>query len=73
MDFFCPEAALVVELDGGQHAEQLDYDARRTAYLESLGLRVVRFWNSAVMENRDGVCLSILEACGGDHSSMGSG
>jgi very-short-patch-repair endonuclease len=72
LDFFCPEAALVVELDGGQHSEQQAYDARRTAYLESLGLRVLRFWNSAVMENRDGVCLSILDPCGGAHSSVAS-
>jgi very-short-patch-repair endonuclease len=35
VDFLCPEAALVVELDGGHHAEQVDYDARRTAYLET--------------------------------------
>lgn len=73
VDFLCPEAALVVELDGGHHAEQVDYDARRTAYLESLGLRVMRFWNSAVMENRDGVCLTILDACGGDHSAEDPG
>jgi very-short-patch-repair endonuclease len=66
VDFLCVEAALVVELDGGQHSDQADYDARRTAYLEGLGLRVLRFWNFAVMENRDGVCLTILDACGGD-------
>lgn len=73
VDFLCIEAGLVVELDGGQHADQMEYDARRTAYLESLGLRVIRFWNSAVLENRDGVCLTILEACGGEHPSVGSG
>ena len=69
VDFLCVEAAVVVELDGGQHSEQLDYDARRTAYLEGLGLCVLRFWNSAVMENRDGVCLTILDACGGERSN----
>jgi very-short-patch-repair endonuclease len=66
VDFFCAEARLVVELDGGQHADQAAYDAQRTAFLETLGLRVLRFWNSAVLENRDGVCLTILDACGGE-------
>ena len=73
VDFLCIEAGLVVELDGSQHADQAGYDARRTAYLEGLGLRVMRFWNSAVLENRDGVCLMILEACGGEHPSVGPG
>jgi very-short-patch-repair endonuclease len=66
LDFLCVEATLVVEVDSGQHAEQEDYDARRTADLERSGLRVLRFWNSQVMTNRDGVCLAILEACGGE-------
>jgi very-short-patch-repair endonuclease len=66
LDFLCREAGLVIELDGGQHADQVDYDARRTAYLEARGLRVLRFWNSQVLTNRDGVCLSILHACGGE-------
>jgi len=63
VDFYCAEARLVVELDGGQHADQVAYDARRTAYLETLGLRVLRFWNSEVLTNCDGVCLTILNAC----------
>jgi very-short-patch-repair endonuclease len=66
LDFLCVEAGLVVELDGGQHSEQADYDARRTTYLERSALRVLRFWNTAVLTNRDGVCLTILAACGGD-------
>jgi very-short-patch-repair endonuclease len=66
LDFFCREAALVVEVDGGQHADQIAYDGRRTAYLERAGLRVLRFWNTAVLTNRDGVCETILDACGGD-------
>jgi very-short-patch-repair endonuclease len=69
VDFYCADAALVVELDGGQHAEQIDYDARRTAFLEELGLRVLRFWNSQVLENSDGVCVAILDACGGERVS----
>jgi adenine-specific DNA-methyltransferase len=65
VDFYCAEAKLVVELDGGQHADQVEYDERRTAYLASTGLRVLRFWNSDVLTNRDGVCLTILDACEG--------
>src|SRR5689334_4415097 len=45
VDFYCAEAALVLEIDGGQHAEAGDYDARRTAWLAASGLRVLRFWN----------------------------
>ena len=66
VDFLCIEAALVVEVDGGQHSEQIAYDTARTAYLERAGYRVLRFWNSAVLTNRDGVCTTILDACGGD-------
>ena len=55
VDFVCPDAMLIVELDGGQHAEDAAYDQRRTAFLESLGYRVLRFWNNEVIENMDGV------------------
>jgi very-short-patch-repair endonuclease len=48
-DFACVEAKLIVELDGGQHADQIEYDARRTEMIELAGYRVLRFWNSAVM------------------------
>ncbi len=43
LDFLCRDAALVLEVDGGQHADQVAYDARRTVYLERAGLRVLRF------------------------------
>ncbi|MFZ5718931.1 MAG: endonuclease domain-containing protein [Pseudomonadota bacterium] len=66
LDFLCVDAGLVVEVDGGQHADQVAYDARRTAYLEHSGLRVLRFWNTEVFTNLNGVCLTILDACGGD-------
>lgn len=65
VDFYCAAAGLVVEVDGEQHAEQLEYDERRTAFLSSKGLRVLRFWNRDVLTNRDGVCLTILNACEG--------
>ena len=68
VDFLCFDAALVVELDGGQHADQQSYDDRRTAFLEAQGLRVMRFWNSAVgdADGLTGVCDAIPAACGGE-------
>ena len=59
-DFHCPEARLIVELDGGQHTPERD--ARRTTYLESQGFRVIRFWNNDVLQNLDGVWATISEA-----------
>lgn len=59
-DFLCRERGLVVELDGGQHADQVAKDARRTAFLERRGLTVLRFWNNDVLQNTDGVLEAIL-------------
>ena len=53
-DFLCAELKLIVEIDGGQHAES-EKDAARTEYLTRLGFYVQRYWNSDVMENFDGV------------------
>jgi very-short-patch-repair endonuclease len=50
-----PRRKLVIEVDGSQHLEQVEYDRRRTEYLETRGYRVVRFWNREVMKNIDGV------------------
>ena len=72
-DFLCVEAGVVVELDGGQHTDQAAYDARRTAYIVRSGLRVIRFWNHVVLTNPDGVCLNILDACGGEQSTGDAG
>lgn len=62
VDFVCFEAKLVIELDGGQHAEQLDYDCRRNRWLADQGFRVLRFWNNEMTENMDGVLQCILLA-----------
>lgn len=51
-----------IELDGSQHLAQGARDVKRTAYLESKGWRVLRFWNGGVMNNIDGVVKSILNA-----------
>jgi len=55
MDFYCGEARLVVEVDGGVHQYTQDEDAIRQEFLESLGLRVVRFRNEDILNSIDGV------------------
>jgi very-short-patch-repair endonuclease len=54
-DFVCWERRLIVELDGGQHAEQAAYDRQRDAWLRSEGYTVLRFWNNDVMQQLEGV------------------
>ena len=61
-DFVCIEKKLIIELDGSQHLEQREYDVERTRYLETLGFRVIRFWNNDVIKNMDGVILAIIHA-----------
>ncbi len=58
-DLCCPEKKLIVELDGGQHLEQAPYDNERTAKLEDSGYRVIRFWNTEIAENIDGILEAI--------------
>ena len=60
-DFACRRARLVVELDGGQHADSLT-DEERTEIVEAHGYRVIRFWNNDVLENMDGVLAEIATA-----------
>ncbi|WP_211259128.1 endonuclease domain-containing protein [Dyella japonica] len=62
VDFVCPDAGLVLELDGGQHGDQLIYDEARTRKLEEQGYRVLRFWNNDVLTNTESVLEVILEA-----------
>jgi very-short-patch-repair endonuclease len=61
VDFCCEQKALVIELDGGQHADAAEKDAERTRYLESQGFRVVRFWNNDVLGNLEGVLERLRE------------
>jgi very-short-patch-repair endonuclease len=60
-DFVCVERRLVIEIDGGQHALARGYDAQRTAELQQLGYRVVRYWNNDVLSNLDGVLSNLVE------------
>ncbi len=55
VDFYCAGLQLVIEIDGDSHAETAEYDAERTRFLGSLGLRVVRFSNNDVKRNIEGV------------------
>jgi len=64
VDFFCADAHLVIELDGGHHAVRTDADAARTKMLETMGYLVLRFWNNDVMRNIDGVLKEILTGLG---------
>lgn len=61
-DFVCIEKKLILELDGSQHLEQQEYDAERTKYLNSLGYKVIRFWNKDVTNEIDGVILAVIHA-----------
>ena len=59
LDFVCYEHRLVIEIDGGQHAES-QRDRRRDEALAVAGFTVVRYWNSDVLKNREGVTVDLL-------------
>ena len=61
-DFCSPRAKLIIELDGSQHLDQQEYDKERTKYFESIGYKVIRFWNTDVMNDIDGVIRAIMLA-----------
>ena len=60
-DFYCAAAHLAIELDGSQHFSEDGkiHDAARSAYLESIGIKVLRYPNNIVMKNFSGVCVDI--------------
>ena len=60
MDFFCFEKSLVIEIDGGHHSGQTEYDNTRTSWMEARGYRMLRFWNSQIMNEMDAVLEVIL-------------
>ncbi len=63
VDFYCPECKLAIEIDGPIHwtKEAKEYDRRREEYIELHGIHILRFTNSAVVENLDGVLMAIAE------------
>ncbi len=62
VDFYCHQAKLVIEIDGGNHKSQKEYDKNRTLDLESYGLIVIRFFNSEVEKNLENVLKKIINA-----------
>ncbi|MGV8900086.1 MAG: endonuclease domain-containing protein [Burkholderiaceae bacterium] len=62
VDFVCLELRLIIEVDGGQHAEQVEYDQCRDAWLRNQGYTVLRFWNNEVMQQLDSVLEQIRVA-----------
>ena len=62
VDFCCPEARVIVELDGGHHSLTHDSDTARSGYLTGQGYRVLRFWNNEALGNISGVLERIVEA-----------
>ncbi len=58
-DFVSRGKMMVIELDGGQHAIDVEYDERRTRFLNAQGYKVIRFWNNDVMDNVEGVVFAI--------------
>ena len=61
VDFVALDLKLVVEIDGGQHAERTERDAARTRVLEESGYHVVRFWNHDVLGNIEGVLEALIQ------------
>ena len=74
LDFCCPDCRLVIEIDGGVHEQQTDYDAGRTQHLNAYGYRVIRFSNEEVLTDLRTVLERILHAAshGDTFASPGS-
>ena len=62
VDFVCIELKLIIEIDGSQHQAQKEYDKIRTQYLNSIGFKVLRFWNNEILEQVESVVEAILQA-----------
>jgi very-short-patch-repair endonuclease len=60
VDFICVEKNVVIEVDGGQHAENEEQDIQRSAYLNRMGYRVKRFWNNEVLLETEAVLTAIF-------------
>ena len=61
-DYACLEAKVIVELDGGQHAQNAAYDERRDRLIEAQGFRVLRFWDTQVFRETQAVLQEIMRA-----------
>ena len=63
VDFACLERGVVIELDGGQHASEVQKDRKRDRWFEVEGFTVLRFWDNEVLTNTDGVLEVVSESC----------
>jgi very-short-patch-repair endonuclease len=63
VDFVAFQKRLVIEVDGGQHAEEKDKDKQRDEWLRSQGFRILRFWNNDIFQNLEGVLETIRINC----------
>ena len=61
VDFICFEQNLIIELDGGQHIDQAEYDAKRSVWLKERGYRVLRYWNHEVLKTPEVIMADIFE------------
>lgn len=62
VDFVCLEQRLILEIDGGQHAEQTEYDSKRENWLRAEGFTVLRFWDNEVLTQVENVKQAIWDA-----------
>ncbi|MBW2033435.1 MAG: endonuclease domain-containing protein [Deltaproteobacteria bacterium] len=69
VDFVCLEKNIVIEVDGGQHAGQMESDSKRSDYLKEKGYRVMRFWNNEVLKETESVLTVILSSLDGNVTS----
>jgi very-short-patch-repair endonuclease len=62
VDFMCLQRRLIIEVDGGQHAHEVNNDAERDAWLQAQGFIILRFWNNDVLKNIEGVMEMIVKS-----------
>jgi very-short-patch-repair endonuclease len=60
-DFYCKKKNLVIEIDGAQHLGAKEYDKERNEYMDTLGIKVLRFWNNDIDKNIEGILMEIRE------------
>ena len=63
VDFISFEPKIIIEVDGSQHSDQIDYDLKRTNYLESLGYKVLRYWNNEILGSVENVLNDFWNHC----------
>ncbi len=65
LDFYCPTKKLAIEIDGGQHFEdKKEHDLLRKKFLKAKGIKEIRFWNSEIFKNIEGVLIEIRRNLG---------